>query len=312
MIQHFVSRIFRTLSLASPAILASVCLVLPVAAQAPSTDIGVVSVTLSGTLAKNSFVRVTDRPLYDNQPSFLSSDVLFYTAMQEATEGVAASTEIVRYGLKSGTRRTVVATPESEYSATKIPEREAISVVRDYGELKQQLWSYTLGAPGPAKAEHNLLPGINPVGYHAWVDDKRLILFVLGEPATLQLATVGPDAGRVLAENPGRALARIPQTDRMSFVHKVSEKAWWLCAINVDDENVPIQRLIQMPEGTEDYAWSPDGWVWTGQGPTLLKAKLSDAMQWQEVADLTESGVHNISRLAFDATGQRLALVFER
>ncbi len=346
MIQYPVSRLSSSASPIHPVILATLVLALslsvqaPASAQAPTTDIGLFRITDPGKLELSSFLRVTDRPLYDNQPSFLTPDILLYTAMKEAPEGSASTTEIVRYELGSGERRVLVTTAESEYSATKIPGREAISVVRDYGDLKQQLWSYSLATSGPSKAERHLLPGINPVGYHAWVDDQRLILFVLGEPATLQLATVGPEAGHVLAENPGRALARIPQTDRMSFVHKVSAEEWWLCAVDVDSStpaspgggkphgSPAIERLIQMPRGNEDYAWAPGGWVWTGQGSKLLRAwpgktnppnkglpiegNPAEDAEWQEVADLTALGIQGISRMAFDPTGQRLALVFDR
>ena len=33
-----------------------------------------------------------------------------------------------------------------------------------------------------------MLADVKPVGYHAWADDHTLALFVLGQPATLQLA----------------------------------------------------------------------------------------------------------------------------
>lgn len=318
-------------------LLAVACCAAPLAAQAPSTDIAIVGITADGALAPGAFHRVTDRALYDNQPAFLSETVLLYTAMKEAGEDDATSTEIIRYERDSGDRKTLVATPESEYSATPVPGRAAISVVRDYGNLKQELWSYDVGGSGPARPQRNLLPAVNPVGYHAWVDAKRVILFVLGEPHTLQLATVGPDAGKVLAENPGRSLARIPGSHRMSFIHKLSEDEWWLCAIDVDaavdgDGDAPaIEKLIRMPAGSEDTAWSPDGWVWTGHGSKLLRARTATVLHkggpnkgepgkdkpiedatWQEVADLASRGVKNISRLAFDPQGGQLALVFER
>ena len=53
----------------------------------------------------------------------------------------------------------IVGTPQSEYSPTPVPGRDAISVVRDYGELKQQLWSFPLDGGEPQL----LLPDVNPV-----------------------------------------------------------------------------------------------------------------------------------------------------
>ncbi len=307
---HPLSNLARDLGLA---VLASSILATSLAAQVPSTDIGYVRLSPDGELVEGSFVRVTDRDLYDNQPSFLNDNTLLFTSMKRGA-GTDSTTEIVRYDLATKTSGTLIDTSESEYSPTKIPGRAAISMVRDYGEQKQQLWSVELADSGESKAEKNLLPGINPIGYHAWVDERRVLLFVLGEPPTLQVATLGPQAGRVLAKNPGRALARIPDSRLMSFVHKVSEEEWWLCSVDVDAtaDGPQIERLLQMPQGSEDYTWSPDGSVWTAQGSELLRAPPADPLQWHSVANLRELGVQGLSRMAFDASGRTLALVFSR
>jgi hypothetical protein len=180
-------------------------------------------------------------------------------------------------------------------------------VVRDYGDLKQQLWSFPLGEGEPEL----LLPDVNPVGYHAWIDDERLILFVLGEPHTLQLARVGPGAGTVLAESPGRALAAMPGGDEMSFVDKSAgeDGEWWLTA--VEPAGGAQRRLVATPAGREDYAWAPDGSVWMGDDSRLLRWRPGDP-GWSEVADLDSAGIRGITRLAFSPDGARLALVAER
>ena len=105
-------------------------------AQAPSTDIFILPVDGVDVGAPH---RVTDREGYDNQPKFLPDGrALVYSSLQDG------GTDIYRYDLASGETRLIVDTPESEYSPTPIPGREAISVVRDYGDLKQQLWSFPL------------------------------------------------------------------------------------------------------------------------------------------------------------------------
>ncbi|MGD8396428.1 MAG: hypothetical protein PVF43_13250, partial [Candidatus Eiseniibacteriota bacterium] len=179
----------------------------PVAAQTAS-DIWLLPVGGDGVGAPT---RVTDRDGYDNQPRFLPDGrALVYASLRDG------GTDILLHDLATGESRVVVGTPQSEYSPTPIPGRDAISVVRDYGDLKQQLWSFPLGEGEPEL----LLPDVNPVGYHAWIDAERLILFVLGEPHTLELARVGPGAGTVFVESPGRALAAMPGGDEMSFVDK--------------------------------------------------------------------------------------------
>ena len=126
---------------------------------------------------------------------------------------------------------------------------------------------------------------------------------------TLQLARVGPGAGRVVGQSPGRALARIPGGDEMSFVDKSGER-WWLTAI--DPSTAETRRLIAMPEEREDYVWAPDGSVWAGDGSRLLRWHPDDPEGWRPIADLGEHGIEGITRLAFSPDGRRLAIVGER
>ncbi|MEM6706623.1 MAG: hypothetical protein AAF690_28200 [Acidobacteriota bacterium] len=270
-------------------------------AQAPSTDIGLVEIS-DGKVDLARFVRVTDRPSYDNQPSFLPDGSLAYTAMQED-----GSTNVHRYDVASGEANPLTSTPESEYSATPVPGRDEVSVIRDFGNLKQELWAYS--TTDPNAEPRLLLPDVNPVGYHAWVDDTSLLLFVLGEPQTLQVAVVGPGAGDIVGQSPGRSLARIPGTAAMSFVSKASETEWPLTTFNPSTgEKV---TLVNMPSGSEDLAWSPAGVAWTGVGSKLY-TWTAGASDWEEAADLEALGIRNITRLSFDTDGSTLALVFER
>jgi hypothetical protein len=266
--------------------------------QVPSTDIFLLPI--DGTTV-GAPQRVTDREGYDNQPQFLpDGSGLVYSSI-----GAGGTSDIWLYDLVSGEAAVLVETPESEYSPTPIPGRAAISVVRDYGDLVQQLWAFPLDGGTPEL----LLPDVNPVGYHAWADGNDLLLFVLGEPMTLQGATVGPGAGRVLAENPGRALARIPGSTEMSFVDLSDDDEWWVTA--VDLASGATRRLMPTLEGRQDCAWAPDGALWMGDDSKLYRWP-PGGEAWQLIADLDAAGIHGMTRLAFDASGARLALVGER
>jgi hypothetical protein len=265
-------------------------------AQVPSTDIFVVSVNGEEVGEPR---RITDREGYDNQPQFLPGGrSLVYASLR------GEGTDIYRHDLDSGKEVVVASTPESEYSPTPIPGSEAISVVRDYGELKQQLWSFPLDGGDPQL----LLPDVNPVGYHAWIDRESLILFVLGEPHTLQFAKVGPGAGKVLADSPGRVLSAIPGGGEMSFVDKSGDE-WWLTAI--DPATGKTRRLIATLAEREDYAWAHDGAVWAGERSRLYRWHPDDE-GWRPVADLEPHGIRGITRLAFSPDGRSLAVVADR
>jgi hypothetical protein len=264
-------------------------------AQVPSTDIFVFDVN-QGRL--ENVQRVTDREGYDNQPKFLpDGERLVYSSMR------GAQTDIYLYDLKRNSEAKLTASPQSEYSPTPVPGTDAISFVRDFGNLKQQLWSQTLDG----KKSKQLLGAVNPVGYHSWVDAQSLMLFVLGEPHTLQLATVGDQPGTVLADSPGRAITKIPNDGRMSFVDKSGE-SWWLTAIRPDGTK---ERLVETPDQREDYDWAPDGSAWFGDDSRVLRWDPKSGA-WSEIADLDSAGVRNITRITFSANGQRLAIVGSR
>jgi Zn-dependent M28 family amino/carboxypeptidase len=275
----------------------------PVRGQAPSTDIFLL--TLEGS-SVTAVERLTDREGYDNQPQFLpAGSGVVYSSM-----GADGATDILLHDFVSGEADVVVGTAESFYSPTPIPGRNAISVVRDYGDLVQQLWAFPLDGGEPEL----LLPDVNPVGYHAWADDENLVLFVLGEPATLQSAAVGPGVGTVLAESPGRALARIPGSAEMSYVDRSADDAWWLTAIDL--ASGATRRLTTTVTGREDYAWAPDGSVWMGDDSKLYRWRPdgdpASEPTWELVADLDSRGIYGITRVAFSPAGDRLAVVGQR
>jgi hypothetical protein len=280
-----------------PALLVSLGGSIAAYGQAPSTDIFVFDVQGStlGTVQ-----RVTNREGYDNQPKFLASGKqIVYSSLHDG------QTDIYRHDLGSGENTRIVASPESEYSPTPIPGTHSISMVRDYGDLKQQLWSVDLRSGEEAL----LLPDVSPVGYHAWVDQDSVMLFVLGEPHTLQYARIGPGQGNVLADSPGRGLFRIPGRQQMSYVDKTGDE-WWLTAI--DPRTGTQERLIATPSGREDYAWAPDGSVWIGDDSRLLRWEPGDTDGWQSLADLDSQGIYGITRVTFSEDGKRLAVVGQR
>ncbi len=73
--------------------------------------------------------------------------------------------------------RVIASNPESEYSATPLPDGSGLSVIRVEADSTQRLWRFDMdGANGSV-----VLEDVAPVGYHAWADQRTLVMFVLGE-----------------------------------------------------------------------------------------------------------------------------------
>ena len=274
----------------------------PTAAGAPSTDIwvGRLERDADGRLAIRELANATDRDGYDNQPSFdRSGTVIYYTSGVDATQ-----TETFRYRLDGGAVERVTASADaSEFSPTAIPGQDAFSAIREVRGL-QFLWRYgTDGADlGPIFAT------VEPVGYHAWADERTAAMFVLGDPPTLQVGDAFSGEVRTVAENPGRSIHRIPGTAEISFVRKVSDEEWWI--ERLDPATGATERIAQTLPGREDYAWTPSGEVLMGDGASLF-AWTADG-GWAEVAALEDDGAGEISRLAVSPDGTRIAVVRAR
>ncbi len=268
-----------------------------IAQAPPSTDVYLASLATSDDGVRlGSPVNVTRRTGYDNQPCFLD-DGLLYTAI-----GDDGQADVWIYDLESRQRRRLTETPESEYSPTPIPGEDAISVVRVEADETQRLWRFPLQGGEPDL----LLPNVQPVGYHAWSDSQNLLLFVLGEPNTLQHARRGDGVGRVLAENIGRALRRVPGSDRIGFVHKEGEAKWTIRSI--DPASGKTFTILETRPKREDFAWSPSGKLWMGDGSALY---LADAAQgrWRQVVDFAQHELSEITRIAVHPEERWLAFV---
>ena len=268
---------------------------------APDPDIFLVSLSRQGgALAVTGAKNLTNRAGYDNQPNWSTDGrTLFYTSTRED-----AQADIYRLDPSKSDPpvRVTLTAPESEYSATPIPRKNAISVIRVEKDSTQRLWSVPLdgsqGAP--------VLERIKPVGYHTWANDTLLALFVLGSPNTLQLASTQTGKGDTIVTSIGRSL-HTTKDGQVSFVHKVSAEEWWLSLL--DPRTKQVRHLVRMPNRVEDYSWTPEGIVLAGQGSALIAFDPRKGGEWTTVADLASHGLSGITRLSVSPRGDAVAVV---
>lgn len=279
----------------------------PTAAGAPSTDIwlGVLDRSGAGAPLVRDLFNATDRDGYDNQPHFApDGGSLYYTSAVDSIQ-----TEAFRYVLDAGRSKQLTRTPEaSEFSPTPIPGQEAFSAIREV-RGKQYLWRYddAGAALGP------VFSTAEPVGYHAWADERVAALFVLGDPPVLRIGDALSGALRTVVDNPGRSIHRIPGSGDVSFVRKLEDGDWWI--ERLDPTSGRTERVVRTLPGREDYAWTPQGEVLMGDGP-VLRYWTPDS-GWILLADLSGgeaegAGGGEISRIAVSRAGDRIALVRAR
>jgi hypothetical protein len=283
--------------------------VAPSTANPPDTDIFLARLeTVDGRPSVGRATNITKSPGYDNQPSFLpDGGALLFTSIRGAKQ-----TDIYRYDVASKETTRVTNTPESEYSPTVTPDRQHISVIRVEADQTQRLWQFTIDG----KAPELVLPNIKPVGYHAWLDSHTVALFVLGQPATLQIADTQNDTAEIVARDIGRSLQRIPGAGAVSFVQREAPSqaggtpVFWIRAFDLRIRQITELTRAMAGSTEPDVAWTPDGTLLTAHDNAIYGWRLGER-SWYKLAELADVGVHGVSRLAVSPKGDWLAMVAE-
>ncbi|HXG54088.1 MAG TPA: hypothetical protein VNJ03_01800 [Vicinamibacterales bacterium] len=285
----------------------------PPVSQAPPPDTEVFLARLTtdgGRLTVGDPKNISNSPGYDNQPSFSpnGASLYFTSARGEMSPGGRRQMDIYRFDVKSQRVVPVTRTPESEYSATVTPDGRHVSVIRVEGDGAQRLWKFTTEGQEPSL----VLIDIKPVGYHAWLDANTLALFVLGEPATLQIADTRTGTAVVAAKDIGRSLQRMPGGG-VSYVQRgggADTRTLTIWRVSVEHGKPVTSPITEAAPGATDefVAWTPDGALLMAAAGKLYAWRRGDT-QWAVIADLDALGLKGVTRLAINPTGNLMALV---
>ncbi len=288
----------------------------PAAAPLPSTDIYLVPI--SGGLPSLKAAKpapVSAGVGYDNQPNFSPDGTrILFAASKDGRQ-----TDVWAFDRAKGQVTLLTQTRENENSPTFVPAGAgpagSFSVVQSEFDKEgkrptpaiQRLWRFN----GDFKEPSLILPNIDPVGYHVWMDNDRLVLFVLGvqgKPATLQIASVKSGKGEVVADGPGRSLHRIPGTALASFVHREGEDHW---VKQLDLVSKKIDPIVKAVAGSadRDMAWMPDGKTILMSSGTKIFSWTRGAADWTEVFDAAAHQLGAVSRIAVSPNGDAIAIV---
>lgn len=286
------------------AILAGISLAIaaqPVRAQGGS-DIYVVPIEVHGThVVIGRPKNVTKRAGYDNQPSFTpdGATVLFTSIRDDA------QADIWKVAVDGGELVRLTNTTESEYSATATPDGNGFTVIRVEADSTQRLWRF--GWDGAAQSV--VLPGLKPVGYHVWIGGAAIGAFVLSNPSipndSNALVLADPRTERVdtLSRNIGRAFARVPGRDAFTYAQLVGDTTF---IGEVNTRTRTARRLMQAPPRGEYHLWTSTGVLIATAGTRFYQ--WVDG-RWDVLADFSELGIANVSRIAISPRGTHIAFV---
>ncbi len=184
-------------------------------------------------------------------------------------------------------------TSESEYSPTPIAA-DAFTCVRVEKDGKDQgLWEYNF--ENKEYPEQRLLHNLDNIGYHLWLDEEKLILFLVDQPNFMALAYPEDGSFKVLDSKIGRCFKRI-NDDTFYYVHKLSDDTWELKSYDLNTGKKT--RILEMPPGVEDFELLQDGTIICGKNAQILiYNRKKNSEEWLPYVDLSPFGLKNITRL---------------
>jgi hypothetical protein len=270
-----------------------------IASQVPDTDIFLMRINADGEPDVASLRNLTRRAGYDNQPAFLpAGGAILFSAI-----GDDLQSDIYRLELSEGALTRVTQTPESEYSPTPMAGG-GFSVVRVESDGTQHLWRYSAeGAP-----LEMLEPDLGNVGYHHWLAEDRLALFLVAEPTELVLVRLDDGKVQPVAVDVGRSFSLNRESGSLYFLRSAREGAWELCSRN--ETNGEIVVHINAPGNSQDMAIDKQGWIWMADGKTLWRWRPGQD-HWSSVMDLNGRLPGSMTRLAFSGDASELAMVVD-
>ncbi|MBK5257817.1 MAG: PD40 domain-containing protein [Vicinamibacteria bacterium] len=274
----------------------------PMAPVGPLAENEIFLAPLTGagaTLKIGTPKNISNHPGYDNQPKFEADGrgIVFTRA------DALSRTDIVRYEVATGKVAPVKETPESEYSATPMPDGRGYAVIRVELDGVQRLWRLD---PAKEEADDLLVATIRPIGYFAFPEPQVVAAFVLGNPATLQLIDLATEESKLIATNVGRSIQKAPGRAAASFVHKLGPDDWMIKEV---DATGMVKDIARTPKGREDYAWLNDGTLVISAGAKVLALRPGVDRDWREIADFSDLGLKDLTRLALSPRGDQIAIV---
>ena len=256
---------------------------------------------------------ITNHKGYDNQPYFHPTRPLVYFS----SFNDSGRADIKSYNFETKETKNLTTTHDREYSPTVTPDGKYLSCILQRDNGAQDLVKYPIEGGRPQVLVWHL-----KVGYHTWVRENKVFLYVLDDSVhnSLHNYDVSTNMDTVIAENIGRSLHPVPGEDALSYVQKLADKKSVIKRY-VLSSGVSSPILFTLP-GQDFFCWtqlSPnaDGkkFLVSSDGSKLFFHQDYSATEfkdktWQPlIVEGDASMLKGITRLAINADNNKLAVV---
>jgi hypothetical protein len=235
---------------------------------------------------------------YDNQPYFydMGRSILFSTKVDSINDTI--KTDIYKYDINTKKKTAITKNDENEFSPILTTDKQHITCVKG---KEQRLAIYDLNG----KNEGTLFVHPDSIGYYNWLDENRIAAMVLTVPPSLQIINIKTKQTTVVAQHIGRTI--IPFKDGFLFVkenYNDKGKNYILYA----DKNMRQIPMLDLAKGKEDFCYMNDT-LFTVENDTLKFTDVRTERKWEFAADLQKLGMKNITRIATNDRGDKMAFV---
>ena len=236
---------------------------------------------------------------YNSQPFFYDDTNIIFSSTRNK------NTDIAIYNLETETKRFISDTPNGgEFSPQRIPESNDISAVRLDDDNFQSFYSYDLNTGKNKKLISNLT-----VAYPNWFDKNTVIaVSIINDSLDLFICDIKNKTNTSVAKNVGRSVHKIPKTNLMSFISKENKGSWLLKSLNPKTKEIKTILSLKLQE---DVTWLPNGTLLISKGNDIYKFDPEKDKSPSLFYSSTDDNINNISRIAINSNGTKLALVAE-
>lgn len=264
----------------------------------PETDIWMTESRFlpNGSIFFGSPKNLTERPGYDNQPSFLKNGNLVYSSIRENNQA-----EIYQFDMQKKFIMKFTLSKESEYSPQSTPDGQFISAVLVEKDSTQRIWKYDLETGLDKKL---VAPNSDSVGYYKWVNDSIIAFAKITQPMSLWKLNIRTGKEEKIASHVGRSIHT--STEGLIYFIQTTDSVSKICRM---EKNGTINPLIDLYKGTEDFVFGKDNFILCGNGAKLYYTDHDFSKGWRLLSDFERLGVKKITRIAFSPSYNHIAFV---
>lgn len=240
---------------------------------------------------------ITNRPGYDNQPSFSKNGkIIYFTSVHEDKQADV-------YSCAVGSKKIVqlTKTKESEYSPTETPFGNYLSVLHVTLDSVQTV---QLLDPKTFTISNTTFSKFDSAGYYHFLNADTVLYYKLTQPHSLRYYSVSKNTDGFLAEQPCRAFKLVNRYSFMFGVKDSSSTRYFLYDVRLQKASL----YASINSVNEDMIWHPVHGLLISDKASILKYNTVQG-KWDVLYDLSSFGIKKITRFCFDPKNKYLCFV---